>query len=754
MTLPPEENLSPSTSPASRVNIRAQVAKGTRLVVTVEAQTLDGQALSQEQYVFEEGNAASPLTAQEEATLNQIGVPQRPAIRRFAAADIVLWLAVGVYLLVRLIGLASFPIYFFTDEAVQTVLAGDLVRDQFRAPDKEILPTYFNNVYQYNLSTSVYIQVIPVLLFPRSIETTRATAVLFTLIAAVAAGLILRNVFRSPYPWLAVLILSMTPAWLLHSRTAFETALAVSFYAGFLYLYMMYRKGEVRYLYGAIVLAALSFYSYSPAQVVVAFTALLLFVTDFRYHWHPSRRRALAWGLGLVLLLAVPYVRFLINHPDENVNHLRQLGSYWSADIGLVEKLGNFIGQYLHGLDPQYWYFYNTEDFSRHRFGEYGHLFWLLLPFGLAGVYRALRRIRQPEYRTLLIALLAAPSGAALVQVGVTRALFIVVPMALLSALAFSALLEWMVETWNLGAQRARRVWLPALVLLVGLNGLMITDALVNGPVWFKDYGLNGMQYGARQVFAAAGEYMQQFPKTHIIMTPSWANGTDVLLRFFYPEGAPFELGNIDGFLSEHLPLDENTLFIMIPEEYDRALASEKFKDVRIEKTLPYPDGQAGFLFVRLSYVDNIDEILAREQADQRIPEQTTLDMDGQTMDLVYSRLDMGSIDKLFDGNTDSLVRTLVANPLRIEMTFSAPRTLSGLTALVGGVATEVTVKLFAPGGEALGSFSTLVDETPDPRDVEVPFDRAYEVQRLILEVRSVYDNEPAHVHLWEVRFK
>ncbi len=36
-----------------------------------------------------------------------------------------------IYLLVRLVGLTSFPIYFFSDEAVQTNLAADFLRDNF-----------------------------------------------------------------------------------------------------------------------------------------------------------------------------------------------------------------------------------------------------------------------------------------------------------------------------------------------------------------------------------------------------------------------------------------------------------------------------------------------------------------------------------------------------------------------------------------------------------------------------------------------
>ena len=170
----------------------------------------------------------------------------------------------ALYLLVRLIALTEFPIYFFTDEAVQTMLAHDLIRDGLRNGDKVFLPTYFKNGTYYNLSVSVYAQVLPYLVFGKSVFVTRATSVLLTLLAAVSVGLILRDFFKEFYWWTAPLMLSVMPAWFLHSRTAFETALFVSFYAGMLYFYLRYRYTSPDNIYPTLILAALAFYSYSP----------------------------------------------------------------------------------------------------------------------------------------------------------------------------------------------------------------------------------------------------------------------------------------------------------------------------------------------------------------------------------------------------------------------------------------------------------------------------------------------------------
>ena len=51
--------------------------------------------------------------------------------------------ALLIYFLTRVIGLTHFPIYFFTDEAVQTVLAADFVHDGFQNYDHDWLPNLF-----------------------------------------------------------------------------------------------------------------------------------------------------------------------------------------------------------------------------------------------------------------------------------------------------------------------------------------------------------------------------------------------------------------------------------------------------------------------------------------------------------------------------------------------------------------------------------------------------------------------------------
>ncbi len=663
----------------------------------------------------------------------------------YTLANTLFGLALLVYLSTRLVGLVDYPVYFFTDEAVQSVLAADLVRDGFKNEEGVFLPTYLKNGNQYNLSLSVYLQIIPYILAGKSVFVTRVVSVLLTLVAAVSIALMLRDVFKIHYWWSGVLFLSITPAWFLHSRTAFEAVEATAFYAGFLYLYLLYRYRSPSYLYAAMVLGALAFYTYSPAQLVVVLTGILLLISDWRYHW---QHRPFAWrGLGLLILLALPYVRFQITQPQEGLAHLQVLHSYWMQPIPFSEKIRQYLTEYGFGLSPGYWFVANDHDLIRHIMKGYGHILFVAFPFACLGLFLALKNIRSSAQRVLLIALLAAPSGAALVEIGVTRVLFFIIPATLLTAIGVSASLEWLAKR---GAP-SRLMALSLFLILSLINFGMLRDALINGPTWYHDYGLGGLQYGARPVFAEIKKYLKESPDTHIVLSPAWANGTDLVARFFLPEPLPIKMGSIEGYLFQRLPLDESMLLIMIPDEYQEALASEKLTDIRLEKTLPYPDGRPGFYFVRMRYVDNIDEIFSAERQARRQPLAGEINLDGQVVAVKYPYLDMGEIQEAFDLDVNTLIRTLEANPLTLVLDLPEVRQIDGLTALVGGTPTRLTVRIEGSANSGNLVYTDEASNSPKPRQMTINFGESISTNHLEIEIENLNDSEPAHVHLWEL---
>lgn len=62
----------------------------------------------------------------------------------------------------------------------------------------------------------------------------------------------------------------------------------------------------------------------------------------------------------------------------------------------------------------------------------------------------------------------------------------------------------------------------------------------------------------------------------------------------------------------------------------------------------------------------------------------------GQQVDITYSRLDLGTIAHIFDGDNATPLRTLEVNPLQISIDLSQPVDLQKVIAMVGAPATRL----------------------------------------------------------------
>jgi hypothetical protein len=358
-----------------------------------------------------------------------------------ADARVLFGLAFGLYLLLTLVNLPAFPTYFFCDEAVNPVLASDFLRDGFRNHDGVFFPTFFKNGGQYCLSTTVYMHTLTYVLFGKAVWVTRSLSAIVSAFSALFLALMMRDVFKSRIWWSAPLWLVAIPTWFLHTRGAFEYAPMVMFYTGFIYFYLRYRTDRPNMLYPALLFGALAFYTYTPGQLIVVVTGLLLLSVDIRYHlkhWRTALR-----GAALLILLAAPFIRFVMMMPDEYSNRLSMYGSYWASDLSLTAKFGSYFRIYLSGLNPVYWFLPHNQDNPLHTMKGYGHISWIMLvPFAV-GLWQALRQWRAPEMRTILAVFLAAPAGTAMAALHPNRVLTMVIPVVVLGMIGFCTGVEW-----------------------------------------------------------------------------------------------------------------------------------------------------------------------------------------------------------------------------------------------------------------------------------------------------------------------
>ena len=654
-------------------------------------------------------------------------------------------LSLAVFLATRLIGLERFPIYFFCDEAVQTVQAARLMNNGLRDEYGELLPTYFLNSHSRNLGVGVYLQVVPYVLFGRSVFVTRATQVAVLFSAMFALGLLMRDFFRLRFWWVVVPALSAFPGWFLHTRIAFELMLATSFYVWFLYFYLRYRSGRTREVLLAALFAALTFYAYNAFQPVIAVTGLLLTVADAPYHW--KKRRMLAWALAFLVLLALPYARFWRDHSREIGMRLRDLDSYWLRKDTTAQKLATFGRLYGATFSPRYWFRPEPpQDLVRHQMKGRGYLPWIALPLALGGALLCARRIRDPGPRTLLVALAAAPVGAALVAPGITRAMTLVVVFAMLCAVAA----DWLLIR---AARFVRPVFLGAAIFaaLAVAQGRMLAEALRDGPTWFDDYGLNGMQWGARQVFDTVRRYRERYPRAWVLVTPVWANGTENLQQFFAPDDQNVLLANLDWLRTMRRELPGQTRLVMTEDEYRSALKDPLFTRVRVDETIPYPDGSPGFRVATLAYAPDFEAQLAAQRDARNRLVTESFAVGGETLSVEHSIFDMGGLSDLFDGDPESLVRTGGANPAVLVVSFPSPRPWKGFKLTTGCINFELNVAVSGPAGEAVAA--RAFRDLPPDSEVEFRLPESGLVSRVRIEVRDPHAGEPGYVHLRDLKF-
>jgi len=715
----------------------------------------------------------TPLAVEEEASLRLTlepvagqASPLGSALRRWAWASFDLTSALlktitlagvltvsasAIYAFTRFYALERFPIYYFGDEAVQSLFAEDLLSRHFHSPDGTFLPIYVEAAgNRWTPLLSMYFHALAQTLFGKSILVSRGTSALISLLGAAAVGWALHKVFKARLAWVGILLVAVTPAWFLHSRTAFETVMTTAFYACFLLFYLLYRTQSPRYIYAAVVFGAATFYSYSNAQAIILAAAGLLFFSDLRYHW--QNRGVVLKALVLAVIFAIPFFEFRVARPQAIAEHLRTVGSYWYMDTPFSQKVFTFLQKYLYGLSPQYWFFPNSQDLPRHRMLGFGQMQTLALPLVLVGLAVCIANWRSSPHRAVILAALATPVGAALVDVGIARVLTFIIPANLLAAIG----LEWILERWKSRLPFRATAWL-IFGVLAWANLALLRTSLEDGPLWFRDYGLYGMQYGARQLFEEAiPEYLRNEPDTTVLVTSTWANGADNFLRFFYTpeEQKRVVMDGVESYMFKKRPLDQSMLFVMSAAEYESAKSSPKFESVKVEKIIPYPDGTPGFYFARLKYVPNIDAVFTAEEQVRRQLLSGTWIVDGQEVEIRYSKIDMGDPALMFDNDLYTLARGLEANPFILEMTFSEPRTISGMDADFGLVNVTVTVQLFTQYNEQPVTYNETFLNSTGSSAVEMSFENPPErVNRVRIEILNILSGETANIHIRELHF-
>ena len=194
-------------------------------------------------------------------------------------------------------------------------------------------------------------------------------------------------------------------------------------------------------------------------------------------------------------------------------------------------------------------------------------------------------------------------------------------------------------------------------------------------------------------------------------------------------------------------------VFVMPPDEFDAARSSNKFTDLELVHSLTWPDGNVGFYFVTLRYVDNAQEIFDREKARRAEPETSVLRLFDQDLEITYPMLDIGQIYNVFDGDTNTLIRGLEANPLIIKIVFEEPIEMRGLRLLIGQPPSVLIAEIKLADEDQTLRSATQSFGFENNDWLEVYFAGYYMVEELKISLQENSSNPQPHIHIWEIEF-
>ncbi|MHB1382741.1 MAG: hypothetical protein ACYCYC_00220 [Bellilinea sp.] len=644
-------------------------------------------------------------------------------------------------------GITRYPAHVTPDEVYSSLRAVDLLQNNFKGEGGYLLPAFLRGSTPFGVGTGAYLQLLPQFFRPNTLPWIRGLNVLLGLLAALGLTVWLRNALRLAHAWVLMPLLACIPAWFFFTRTGLDITLAASLSMGALGCYGFYRAGRPRLMYGAVVLAMVAFYAAPPARLAVPTAAILLALTD--WHYHRENRQLVLRALLLALAMAVPLGIFLVRHPGAIQQELTAAGSFLTHDLQPLMKGGRLALNVLNGFNPFYWFLLDPNTSQQYRMGNHPPLTILLAPFVFWGVTTTLRKILQPAYRLVWIGWLAAAVGAAPFGGRLPELLLAVPFLAITAALGLHEAVRMVQHRW-----KSMPTWLPDTAVLLGVGSgslLLLFNALVKSPQWPADYGREGLQYGAPQIYAAAEAYAADIPQRSVLVWPEWSTDPDALRRFFATAaGDRVRLGLLDPFLYRVDPSIDQFAFVIPDDQYQSIQSGGKFEVTAVD-IITYPGGSAAFALVELAYTPQADEIMEQEAVRRRALVTEIVRLDGEEVTVRHSVLDIGSPEYLFDGNLDSLIRSTEANPLVVELIFPQPRQIDAILVQLGSEPVTLHVVL-NPTGSSPQTFTGHGAATEGMKELRVDFAAGAWVEALRLEVLDETTQEPAHVHLWEIR--
>lgn len=483
-------------------------------------------------------------------------------------------ICIGAFFL-RIYNLQKNPPGFFCDEASIGYNAYSLLntgKDEYGVS----FPVFFQSFGDYRPPLAIYSTIPFVGVFGLNELATRLPSVLYGLITIVTMYFIGKEISsnRSRSFGLLTAFITATMPWLIHyNRTGFDFTIYVTFFT-ITILLLLKTIHSKSFIIPAFIVAALTFYTYQPARLLIPLLLLgFFFVHRKTYSLH--RINTLA-GLVSFFILSIPLILSFFN--GQGLARFNMV-SVFSTKLPFAQSVLRIIQNYLIQLSPTYFISGEPTFITRHFVGGLTPLLITTLPFLLIGLIHTLLTVKNKKSAQLLMYwfLIYPIAGAVTADAPFTSRSIIGAPL-------FAILISLGIATTVLHAKKFINSYIISFItiLVILLNLAFFTRFyFVQYPLYSADFW--GWQYGPKEIMRY---FLTQTDSYQDLYMTEYFNAPEIFLKFYDPNQTCLKckIGGVDRF-----DPTKKQLFAL------RIIELKQDYKFNIKKVITLPNGQPEF---------------------------------------------------------------------------------------------------------------------------------------------------------------
>lgn len=536
------------------------------------------------------------------------------------------------------------------------------------------------------------------------------------------------------------------------------------------------RKGRVAdYLWAGLATGA-ALYVYLGSRLVIVLVAGVL-------GWQVLRERRFLRSHGAQLLafaaaflfVTAPMAVFFARAPGEFMGRIHSesiLFNGWLHDTAartgrpapdlVLEQFSSTLGGFL--VNPARFGFFNSPR---------PYLFPAAAVFCILGMAYAVSRIRQTGYLALVVwfwAVLILGSTLMVNPPSSERLVQSVAPMSVFFGLG----------VWKLAEVLSRLGVARRLAATCGA-GIVAVTGLQGAGYYFGEYrslGCFGNEVDeAIQEIAAEARRLGPGYRVFLIGMPSEFEKIPNF-EFLLPDFPKADIARSTPEVVARLPRDLGAFFSALPDREETLrdvaalLPGGEWKTVRRE----YRDEVCTFRYVvspeRMAALGPVpvpasgsaeeQETAARPAPASRGASSAAgsspnggevVEIDGATVEVEHSDLDLGRIQDLFDGSRNTLARTASSTVFVVDLGFAAPKKVSAIVVTTGSMTVLLKATLTVKGKSEPAVYQKTFTRLPPDPTVTLDFGGAHEVEKARIEIGNA-DGGDGHVHVRELKLE